>query len=198
MTLRVISRVNKEYMAAAGLKAGEYPPDDALNDAAGKIPAASEAADHLQSATGLDPYFSEAHYLLGWSLIESGDMEGSQQAFARASRCAPRLKADRRDAPLLVRAIVARGQVLERSGRTQEARQEYERSLTLYPYLTPPMVRLGHLAADEGDATTAAQMFLDSFRPMFFVSAVPVMPRLESLKALVENARATGPNPTRR
>jgi Flp pilus assembly protein TadD len=49
----------------------------------------AEAAVHLRAAVGADPQHVEAHWVLGWALIELKDTDGAAKAFHKVIELAP-------------------------------------------------------------------------------------------------------------
>jgi tetratricopeptide (TPR) repeat protein len=187
--VRVVMDLVGDYMARQGMGPGEYPVTQRILAAVGSVPDANDVARWFRKAVEADPHFAEAHYFLGWNLMESGDAAEAARAFTSASLAAPRLRQSRLDAPLNVRALSALGMAFEQQELKAEARRAYEKAIALFPHYHGPYVRLGHIAVSEGRVEEAASLFLEGLRPVHFVPDVPKFPRLDALAKELESAR---------
>ncbi|MGC3998102.1 MAG: tetratricopeptide repeat protein [Anaeromyxobacter sp.] len=134
----------------------------AYTSLAGRDPAQApealrKAAERLEVALQVAPWYWRAHVNLGIARDRQGDLQGALRAFAAARRIAPRepspwmftgqalehagrneealaayLESERRS-PEDVQAPLQRGRLLERLGRRDEARAELERALERAP-----------------------------------------------------------------
>jgi tetratricopeptide (TPR) repeat protein len=185
----VATRISVSYVRSMGLAQGEYAPLAALQAAAGSSGEIGEASARLAAATSLDPCFAEAHYLLGHAYMEQSMWAQAAGSFQAAARHSPRFKADALDAPLRTRSLVNAGIALEAAGDLPGAASAYRAASSTFPAYPEAHLRYGRVALKQGDAASAGEHLLMSFRPIHYVPTSPRLPALGEVQAEIRAAR---------